>query len=180
MLYGLAGESFLLALTNQTNTIVVRVSFIHWHIWVKMHFICNWVLVLSVLKDTSMWYNLKTQDCSRKVADTGLWYHSIPIDLSRINESRHLSIYWVKGKLNSNFNFRPWWVSLTWNSCTRVLKHIKGIFYGCHHIYREIHVCLVLLWRFVHLGFCTKLLYIDSSKHNLKNIAKATLINWLF
>lgn len=87
----------------------------------------------------------------------------IPVYLPRINESRHLSIYWATGKLNSNFSFKLWWLSLTWNSSTRVLEHVKGIFYGHHHIYREIHAYLELLQHFVHLGFCTKLLLIHQS-----------------
>ena len=71
--------------------------------------------------------------------------YQIPVYLPRINESRHLSIYWATGKLNSNFSFKLWWLSLTWNSSTRVLEHVKGIFYGRHHIYREIHAYLELL-----------------------------------
>lgn len=101
---------------------------------------------------------------------------SIPIYLSRINESRHLSIYWAMEKLNINFSFKPWWLSLTWDSSTRVLEHVKGIFYGCHHIYREINAYLELLRCFVHLGFCTKRLWIYQSMiwRTLQNLYQST------
>ena len=44
-----------------------------------------------MFKDMAKWFDLKTQDCSRiyaeKAIDTRLQHLSIPIDLSRINES---------------------------------------------------------------------------------------------
>ena len=60
--FPIASDEVRLTMRSKMKDCVRIIFFVYWQTHVKKHFICIWILVLSAFKDTSKWYDLKTQD----------------------------------------------------------------------------------------------------------------------